>query len=318
MKFWNIFKKIIPLIGISLFIYIIIKLDIKEIFNIIVSSNINYLIISVLFTFLLFLTQAFKWWFIARKQNIKVPYFKAIKIDLMSYFYGFITPSKIGSVLRAEYLREYTGNFGKGLSNFVIDKILDLISLFCLAILFLIIFDIVQINLMFFILFLAGFILFFLIFYKKERSRAIIRIFYKRFVPEKMKDKSKELFDNFYNDLPKKRYIVIAFIFNLINWIMTYISIYFVGRAVGIELGFIYFLAILPIATLVAQIPITINGFGTREATMIKLFEKFGIESVKVFSMSLLNIFIAGIIPCIIAIILIFNNKKDENKNEIH
>jgi uncharacterized membrane protein YbhN (UPF0104 family) len=69
-------------------------------------------------------------------------------------------------------------------------------------------------------------------------------------------------------------------------------------------------LVILPVATLVAQIPITINGLGTRELTMISLFGLFGIDAVTVFSMSLLGIIITNIIPSLIAMIFIYQKEK--------
>jgi hypothetical protein len=68
------------------------------------------------------------------------------------------------------------------------------------------------------------------------------------------------------------------------------------------------------ISTLVAQIPITINGLGTRELTQISLFRLFDVEAVKVFSMSILNIFLASVIPSIIAILFLFRKEK----NKVH
>ena len=84
---------------------------------------------------------------------------------------------------------------------------------------------------------------------------------------------------------------------------------YFVGLSLGIDLPFIFYLAILPIGTLITLIPISINGLGTREATLISLFALFGIESAKVFSMSIVSLIIAGIIPAIIGIFLIFKKR---------
>ena len=101
---------------------------------------------------------------------------------------------------------------------------------------------------------------------------------------------------------------------SMINWVVLYLSIYFIGLSLGINISFLIFLAVMPIATLVGYIPITISGLGTREAVLIGLMGLFAVESTKVLSMSLLNIFIGGIIPSIIAIFLIIKigNKTDE------
>jgi len=89
----------------------------------------------------------------------------------------------------------------------------------------------------------------------------------------------------------------------------VYVVSFFIGKALGINLSFVYFLTILPKGTLVSLIPITINGLGTREATLIGLFALFGISAEKVFSLSMLSIVLSSIFPAIIAIFLIFKKK---------
>jgi hypothetical protein len=126
-----------------------------------------------------------------------------------------------------------------------------------------------------------------------------------------MKEKTRTLFDSFYRDLPSLGFLISAFAINLLNWFVNYTILYFISLALGIEVKFSYFLIILPISTLVAQIPITINGLGTRELTMISLFGILGVDAVKVFSMSILSIFIINILPAIFAIILMIKKRKD-------
>ena len=304
-------KKFLPIIGILLFIYILSKVNIVNVFQEIRQVNIYFLLISIFFVFLMILSETIKWFTIAFFQDIKIPFKEAFKINIMSNFYGFVTPSKLGSVIRAEYIKKYTDdNIGKGLFNFVIDKILDICSIIFIAIIFSFVFkDKFDLPIsIFFTLFLLLF-LGLLFFIKKERSEFVLRIFYRKFVPKKLRKKARMTFDSFYENVPKKRYFILFFFFNLINWIVIYSMTYFVGLSLGIDLPFIFYLAILPIGTLITLIPISINGLGTREATLISLFALFGIESAKVFSMSIVSLIIAGIIPAIIGIFLIFKKR---------
>lgn len=313
---WKKIKKFLPIIGIALFVYILVKLDFREIFGQILEVNKFYLLLALALTGIFLMTQTLKWHFLARKQKIKVPFLESFKINLMADFYGLVTPGKLGSVMRADYLKKYA-NVGKGFSNFVIDKIFDLCSLLFLAIFLGLIVLGEKISSVIWILALAFavLILLFLIFYKKERSKIILRLFYRKFVPNRFKEKAKTIFNSFYEDLPKKGALAQIFALNLFAWIVNYFVAYVIAMSLGIEIKFIYLLAIYPIATLVAQIPITISGLGTREATLIWLFGIFGVEAVKVFSMSLLAIFIMAIIPSLVAIFFILKKK---SKNEIH
>ena len=306
-------KKLLPLIGIILFIYILVRIDVTNIFDEIVNANAFFLGISVLMVGVLMAVQTFKWFVIARKQKINVPFKEAFKINIISNFYGFITPSKMGNILRAEYLKKYSKSFSKGVSNFVIDKILDICSVFFLAIVFVFIyrneFDFIPYNL--FIIFFILLVFMLIIFLKKERSKKILKWFYRKLVPRKLKKKAKMGFESFYDNMPRKRDLVIFFILNIINWIVTYFITYNIALSLGINLHFTYFLAILPVGTIITLIPITVNGLGTREATLITLFSVFDIAPAKVVSMSLLALFITGIIPGFFGIFFSIKPERD-------
>jgi uncharacterized protein (TIRG00374 family) len=315
---WKVIRKIIPFIGVGLFIYLLIRLNITSVIQQIENVNLFYVLLAIILTFVFFITQTIKWYVIARKQKISIPFIDAFKINLISSFYGFVTPSKIGSVMRIDYLNRYNGNTGKGLSNFIIDKVLDLSSLVILTFVFGFLFykSLISSNYWYLIIILFAIMMVVsLIFYSKKNSKPILKFIHRRFVPKKLKEKSRELFDSFYQDMPSLGFLSFVFIINLINWIVDYAGIYFMGLALGINIGFVLFLAILPITTLVAQIPITINGLGTRELSMIGLFGLFGVAAVKTLSMSILNLFITNVIPSIAAIILLFGKEfKRERK----
>ncbi len=314
---WKTIKKYFPILGLGLFIYLLFKLDVTKIFQVIGNANFFYILVALLVTGVFFITQTLKWYVIARKQRINVPFREAFKINFISNFYGFVTPAKLGSVMRVSYLKKHNADTGKGLSNFVIDKVLDLGSLFVLTLGFGFIFYGKKISSIFphssQIIVIALFLLFIfisLIFYKKEVIKPLAKRVYNIFIPKKMKEKGKVIFNSFYEDMPSLGFLSFAFILNLINWIVDYALIYFVGLSLGINIGFIPFLVILPITTLIAQIPITINGLGTRELTMISLFGLFGVDAVKIFSMSLIGMIIANIIPAIIVMIFIYRKEK--------
>lgn len=307
LKNW---RKYIPLLGILLFVYILIKVDFRNIIYELKNMNFYFLILSIFLVFVMMTSETTKWFAIARSQNIKIPFKEAFKINMIDNYYGFITPSKVGSVIRAEYLKKYTEHFGKGFFTFVIDKIMDLSSLIFIAIIFSYNFkNKLQLPISFFFILFLFFIFGTLFFLKKERGKIILRIVYKKLIPEKFRDQAKTNFESFYDHVPKKRYFILFFLLNSLNWIVNYSLVYFIGISLGINLPFIYYLSILPLGTLVSLIPISVAGLGTKEATLISLFGLFGIPAVKVFSMSLIGLFIAGIIPALVGARFAFKRK---------
>lgn len=312
-------KNYLPIIGIIIFIYLLIKLDISRVFNEVANVKIDLLFIAFFFCFISILMETLKWVVIARYQKINIPFFEAVKINLISSFYGFITPAKVGNVIRVNYLKKYSdNNLGKGIGNFILDRMLDLCSLFFLVAVFSFVFkEIFPITFFWYALILLFVSSFFLLIALNKKISRWMLLKIERFVgglmSEKFKERAKDNFYSFYEDLPKKRYIILFFLINLANWIVAYSVMWFVGLAVGIDISFFYFLAILPIGTLVAQIPITISGLGTREVTIIGLFGLFGVDATKVFSMSIIALFIGSILPAILGFLLSLINKKDKS-----
>ena len=306
-------KKFLPIIGISLFIYILIKLNILEVFNKIGGLDLTYFLLAVSFVIIILTTQTLKWFVIAKIQKISIPFRDAFRINLISNFYGIITPSKLGTVVRANYLKKYIGNMGKGISNFVLDKLLDVSSVLFIAIIFSMIFQkkfsiiSIPLSIIIFILIVALMIFFI----DKKRSKSLLRVVYIKLIPKKVKERARLTFHSFYEDMPKKRNFLFFFIMNLLNWLAIYILVFLIGNSLGVDIKLIHFLAILPIGTLVAFIPITLSGIGTRDLVWLTLFGKFGIDGATIISMSLLTLFLTGIVPAAIGgLVILFERVK--------
>jgi len=305
MKNW---KKYTSFIGIVIFIYLLFKINVKNVLYELTKANLLFLILALAIVPFVFFVETYKWFYIAKKQKIGISLKEAFKINLISNFYGFVTPAKIGSIIKIEYLKKYTKNIGKGVSNFVLDKILDLCSIVFLGIVFSFIFrDKIFISFSYLIILFITLIFGLFLLVDKEKTKVMLRLFYNRLLPEKLKKKAKITFHSFYEDMPKKRFFFIFFFLNLLNWIFIYFTNYIIGLSLGINLNFIYFLAIFPFATLVSLLPISINGLGTREAVLIGLFGLFGVSAAKVFSLSLISLLLMGILPSIFTSFILFN-----------
>lgn len=61
-----------------------------------------------------------------------------------------------------------------------------------------------------------------------------------------------------------------------------------IGRALGLELSLLTYFFVIPVATIVMLIPISINGIGLREAIFAMLLGAYGIEKADAVALSLL------------------------------
>lgn len=299
----QIYKKFLPLIGITIFIYLLSRIGVYKILNAISMIEIFYLIPAILFIPLIVILQTYKWNLLLDRQSINVNFKSLIKIWLIGFYYSVITPGKIGGFIKIVYLKEKTGEpLGRCSSNILLDRLLDTFAIFTLAIFgsFLFISYFLDFFWALFIIF-SSLILLFSFFMNKERSRRILKWLY-FFLPETFKKKAIHTFNSFYEKLPSQRKILPLYFLGVFNWVMIYSQAYIIAQAFSINVPYLNFILLLPIATVAVMMPITVGGLGTREITLIFLLSFFGVPPEKVFAFSILSMVIGSIFPAILGL----------------
>ena len=128
-------KKILPLIGILIFIYLVYKIGLGEIFKNFKDMHYGYFFVAVVFAFAILFFQTLKWLLILKEQKIYLSFWKAFKYYLISIFYGLVTPAKIGALMRVPYMKEEVNkSWEECASSVILERILDLIVIFSLAV----------------------------------------------------------------------------------------------------------------------------------------------------------------------------------------
>lgn len=80
----------------------------------------------------------------------------------------------------------------------------------------------------------------------------------------------------------------IQLVLSVVIHLLAIMSIYFLGKGVGLTDSLVTFLLIVPPVILLTLIPISLAGWGVREGALIGLFALVGADQVKVLSMSVL------------------------------
>jgi len=301
----GVLKKILPLVGVALFVYLLMKVGIGDIFLIIAKANFFYIILTILFIILVVFFQAAKWNAILKKQKIRLKFWDVIKVQLISIFYGTVTPARVGSFIKIAYLQERLKNFGKSASSVVIDRAFDMLTVLIFAgIGTLILINQLPKMAIFIFSVLAASMIFLMLIISKKNGQRIIRFFYEKLLPKSIKAKTRDGFNEFYSSIPKKRHLIFPFILNIITWMVIYTQIFFVAKAINMQVSYFTIIFMVPIATIIAEIPISIGGLGIREASLIGLLGVFGVPAKTVMSMSIITLVIGNLVPAILGLIL--------------
>lgn len=299
-------KTLLPFVGITIFVYILLRIGLTNIWASIKLANFFYLFLALLFLIPIYLLTGFKWNYLIKKQGLKVSNLFLMKAILMGEFYGVITPGKLGTLTRIKYLSE---KVGKSLSicapSVVIDRVMDflgvlIVSLFGVLTLYRYFSQyaiLISISLIIFI------ILFIVMFNKK------VNLIVNFIVPFSKNMGFLKFIDNFYSNLPKFKTMIIAVILAIIYWLVIYIQEYFVLLAVHVSLPFGFFIVSQAIATIILLIPITINGLGTRDVTLISMFSLFNIPASATLAYSILSMLMLAFIPWIFGLMILLKRR---------
>ncbi len=280
-------NKLLPLIGLLLFIIIIYSVGFSSILKTMSEINLKYFLIAFLFTVPSLIIKTVKWNIFVKK-FAKVSFIKLLKVWWLGFGIGIFTPGRLGDFSKAYFLRKEL-SIGKGLLTVFLDRVIDIISLLFLGLLS----AIVLFNSLNFV-FIAGFLIIFLIIaLSLARNEKLTEKFLKPgfllFVPEKYKEKAKKHFADIYKAYKKigSKEILENVILTLAAWFFVFIQYYFLSIAFNLNFSFSFLCFAIPFILVIQSLPISFSGFGTREGVAIVTLGIAGISAEKAISYSL-------------------------------
>lgn len=286
----NWVKLLFVIISLIVFIWLIDFKKIKELF---LQLNLILFILAIVLILTRHIFQSYKFYEILRLCKISLP-FSLINVHyFIGYYYNFFLPSSIGGDIVRVVLMSNNGVQKKDSGNIIfLERLLGIISLALIAAIsvFFIPFSIQDTNYIYWIIFV--FISTLPIFYKLKHNK-------------KLKPFHEWL--NTFNSLNFKKLLYIFSLTIVFQVFSIYIR-YLLSNAFNINIEFEYFLLFIPIINFVTLLPISINGFGTREASFIFLFGLVGVVKEDAFVLSMTSYILMLILGAIGAICSIVSN----------
>jgi uncharacterized protein (TIRG00374 family) len=299
--------KILPLIGIVIFAFILWNIDLSRIFTIFTGMDTGLLFLALIMLVPIMALKAIKWMFLVRPYSVDLRFEKAMTSWLIGFSAGIITPGRMGDLVRAYCLKDKL-SMGRSLTTVIADRVIDVLVLLFFSILGVIILVTTYTNSLgyeqlFPILsvFLVAFILALYVLTKRGVVIRILKPFYRRFVPSKYEKGASQVFHEFYSGIDdmkkRKRYVLASIFIGTITWIFVFFQTYVLSLSMNIEVSLIFIVSIIPITTLLDALPISFSGIGTRDAAMILFFGLILLSPEIAVSFSLLILITNYLIP---------------------
>lgn len=300
-------KRILQLIGILLLGYIVYRIGPINVFNEIRNVRVNLLILTILSIVFVTLLQGLRWQIILKVLDIHISWLQALKLFWIGMFVGAVTPGKVGDFARVYFLRKRNPSTFRAFFSVLVDRMIDVLVLLCCATITALFFlKKIRIHVLIVSVFWLSLFIFLIFLMNKESY--IHRLFsnlIKRIVPSSFKDFDGFSFNKFYAGVKSARKIELLLIVCLVIvvWTVSFLSRYFLALSLSINISFIESFFCVSASTIVALLPISVSGIGTREAAMVFMFSQLGLASESAVAFSLLivvvDLFVIsfGIIP---------------------
>jgi uncharacterized protein (TIRG00374 family) len=207
-------------------------------------------------------------------------------INTAGLFYGFITPGRLGDFSVVYYLKKMGHPSTESVAATLIDRVLDVIALFMVCLLGMYVFPSVFNGRFTFACVLISFILVaFAILWDRYFGKKTIMIYWNKFASNrgaqsKITDKILKAIEDVLTSLPKclnkNRFTIISI--TLLIWVALFFSRYLLVKSLQVEMNIGYLVYCIATSMLVTMVPVSIGGFGTRDAVLIYFFSHRGYE----------------------------------------
>ena len=309
-------KKFLPIIGILLLAYLVYIIGPEDILNSVFQIHPIYIVIALFLMIPRVFVRNYAWQLIQKEQKIKIGYWQSLKIMLIGFFYGSWTPGYVGQLMRIPYMKQKTSEpYGKLFINVIIEVTLHSLSLYLIIVIGALLILSYQPAILYIIiayLVITGVILFYFI--KKERGEKLLCTLIKWFIPKSFKGSFNSFVSTFYTDFPKIRRLVLPFIISSISWILIFTQEYIIIIALDLDIPYLYFLLLFPIANAAGFIPATFGGLGFREYVAVLIFSTiFLVPDEKILVVSILGFLITDVFTGFIGFLLSLTETRDKS-----
>lgn len=225
------------------------------------------------------LAKGWRWVHIVRAQGIELPLRQAIGIYSAGMLAGAVTPGKVGDLLKAYFLVERGADMGTSVAATVLDRLVDVGLVGLLALCGVVLLPGTPASVLVGLVAAAALGL---------AATAVVvwcpgllERLLGRWQGARWADRAIEEFGTFrraFRAVGPRWWPVVA-VGTVAGWVPYYAAAWLCARALGLALSPVHLVAAVSVAAMLAMVPVTVAGAGTRDATFVVLLGTQGVSA---------------------------------------
>ncbi len=288
-----IFTTVKVIFSVLLVIYIVNKVDIRQVWGSLKSVNLLWLGIAYLVHLMDYPISTLRWKLLLDAQGIKLPYKRLLGSYFVGTFFSTFLPTGIGGdMIRAYDTIRWGKTAVKPVMVIFVERLSGLFALMVIAASILLFsgLEIKETSFLIWVcaLFFVLMALFLLIILWAPVAKFLSRIFnfpglkfFRRWV--------KEMYEALHIYRHKAKYIGWVLMAAFLLQLVVVLHYFLIGFSLGIPVPFIYYFLIIPVISLLLMLPITISGIGVRESAYVFFFSAYGVLNASALALAWLS-----------------------------
>jgi uncharacterized protein (TIRG00374 family) len=239
----------------------------------------------------------FKWAQLLRSRGLRLPFFWGMKIYCASMVWGMFLPSTIGAdAYRAISVSRTSLNAKEVVASILIERMIGFLSALMLGLCGLVLLSLYgNLDNRFYLVWWFGSVLtvgtalVFAASFSQSMFTFLHNRLLKRFRDIRIMERLRQFhstYQSYQNDKPA---LVLFFVLSFIRQLMLILQAWLIARGLGTEVGLLYIAGALPLAFLIARLPVSINGWGVFDGAFMLLLSLGGVPGVEAVAIALVS-----------------------------
>ena len=254
--------------GIVILSILLFSVGIQEILKTVAQVNLDYFFAALVFYGLTLILGTLSIFYLLKGITKKITFGQVFKSHILSSSIGLLFPGKVGEASLVYYLKKDKVQLGKGSSVFIVNKAITTLVMCMLAVIGAGVYIgttmAIKLGALVFTLAIIG--------------GVIVSTTWAKNIVKKILGKHATKFQGIITTTKtfwgkNRKWAMMNVIATILRWFARGMLIWCLFKGLGVTIGVMAILLVLALETLVAVIPITINGLGTKHAVAVYVYQ---------------------------------------------
>jgi len=283
------------LVGVALLAFLLFQLDIANILSLLGDMSWSWMLLAAGLYLPHLGLKAYRWRYLLRRYGVHYPFADAFLAYLGGVFVGLFTPGRLGEFIKAVHtVRDCDMRPGESFGLVLVDRLFDLSMLVAVGLMTLYVFESYLLTFGTVLLLVAGVIV--AVAFRRAPDLRWIRrhtSFLGRFSQILLKEGG--WLSQVHHVVHRMTWgtILSCAALTVGAYALYFLQCYFAGRALQLPVGFLGTSAAIALGSLVALLPFSVSGIGTRDAAIVAYLSTYGVslDQSVAFSVAIFVIF---------------------------